>query len=238
LSLWFIFDIYLKWKNESFKLFLFIGTFIFYVISTQYLVVENSQGIFFDINSFPNLLTISNFVLFESILIFLIDSLIFDKVTFKDISPYIGFASVIPWLSPAMVEGTVLLRWILEGTFEIRTFGKGLGAASLNDILFYYGYRNILYSSIIFTSFMSIFYLMKLFSIRRKEKIEKKLMLEKDKQWYNKAWNDPLILLNDKQKSSFLDSFGHLEENKQKDLLRNQILPNKGIKLIDPESVA
>jgi hypothetical protein len=226
-------EVFTREKNYKLKL-AFIATFILHASITEQLVVYRLGGIFFEFHPVRNLSTISYIVLAEVVLIFLYDALIGRSMTFKDIPAYIGFASVIPWLSPAFVEFLILARWSLKGTFSLMTVGKSIGGAHLYDILFYYGSRNLVIISALFGASMLV-----LNSSRRliqyQEEIKlKKTMNEKDKEWLTMAWERPLNLLNSKERELFLDDHGHLVLEQQNDVLRKEILPAKGIFLIDP----
>jgi hypothetical protein len=234
--LWLLIEIYNQWKTDIPRYLLFSLTFLAYLVATQLLVVENTGGIFFDIKPFPNMVAISYFVLMEVMVLYVYDTLILHKTTYRSTPAYVGFASVIPWLSPALVEIVILFRWIIEGTFTDRTLGKGLGAASLNDILFLYGFRNFVYSVTIFFVVLLILTLSDIMMARRMNLDAKRLMVEKNRDWHSKAWGNPISLLSQEERRLFTDSYGHLDEEQQKKILRCQVLPKKGINLVDPDS--
>jgi hypothetical protein len=236
ISLWFLIEIYKQWKYNAPRLMLFSLTFIMYLIATQLLVVENTGGIFFDLEPFPNMTAISYFVLLEVTVLYSYDALILRIVNYRNTPAYIGFASIIPWISPAIVEAAILIRWMLEGTFIARTFGKGLGAASLNDILFFYGFRNLLYSGALFYLVVGFLGLSELFKARRVNVEAKKFVDEINRDWHLNAWKNPISLLNDEDRLDFMNKYGELDESQQKELLRREVLPRKGINLVDPES--
>ena len=62
-SAWLTIEIITRWKEEPLRVFLFTATFTLYLLATQLLVVENAKGIFFDLDPFPNMATISYCVL-------------------------------------------------------------------------------------------------------------------------------------------------------------------------------
>jgi hypothetical protein len=179
---------------------------------------------------------ISYFVLLEVTVLYSYDALILRIVNYRNTPAYIGFASIIPWISPAIVEAAILIRWMLEGTFIARTFGKGLGAASLNDILFFYGFRNLLYSGALFYLVVGFLGLSELFKARRVNVEAKKFVDEINRDWHLNAWKNPISLLNDEDRLDFMNKYGELDESQQKELLRREVLPRKGINLVDPES--
>lgn len=236
IGLWFITEIYQQWKNDAPRLILFSLTLVAYLVTAQFLVVENSGGIFFDLEPFPNLTAISYFVFWETTVIYFYDAFVLRRVNYKNTPAYIGFASIIPWISPAIVEAAILIRWIFEGTFTARTLGKGLGAASLNDILFVYGYRNLLYSGALFYLVAGVLGLSELMKARRINIEAKKLVDDMNKDWHMKAWDNPISLLSHEDRLEFSNVYGELDESNQKEILRQEILPRKGINLVDPDS--
>ena len=236
ICLWLLVEIYKQWKNDAPRLALFSLTFIAYLVATQLLVVENSGGIFFDLEPFPNMTAISYFVLWETTILYLYDAFVLRRINYRNAPAYMGFASIIPWISPAIVEAMILFRWMLEGTFTARTFGKGLGAASLNDILFVYGFRNLLYAGALFYFVVGALGLSELMEARRMNLEAKKLVDEVNKDWHLKAWENPISLLNNEDRLDFKNTYGELDESQQKEILRQEVLPRKGINLIDPES--
>ena len=236
ICLWLLVEIYKQWKNDAPRLILFSITLGAYLVATQLLVVENSGGIFFDLEPFPNMTAISYFVLWETTVLYIYDALILRRVNYRSAPAYIGFASIIPWISPTIVEVVILVRWILEGTFAARTLGKGLGAASLNDILFVYGFRNLLYSGALFYLVIGFFGLLELIKTRQMNIEAKKLVDEMNRDWHLKAWENPISLLTTEDRLDFNNTYGELDEFQQKKILRQEILPRKGINLVDPES--
>jgi hypothetical protein len=238
LSLLFLREIFIRVKNNQKLILAFIATFIIHVSITGQLVVYRLGGIFFDFQPVPNVSTISYIVLIEVVLIFLYDALIIRSLTFRDIPAYIGFASVIPWLSPALVEVLILARWSLKGTFSLMTAGKSIGGAHLNDILFYYGSRNLLILSALFGVSMMVFHgSIRLIHFQEAIKM-KKAMKAKDREWLTLAWESPLTLLNREERESFLGDHGHLGLEQQKEVLRKELLPARGIFLIDPKTLS
>jgi hypothetical protein len=236
LSLWLSIEVYTRFKDKKYKIIAFLLTFIAHVYITQQLVVYRLGGIFFDFQPVHNLSTISFIVLIEVVLIFLYDALIDRSLTFRDIPAYIGFASVIPWISPAFVEALILARWSLRGTFSLMTAGKGIGGANLNDILFYYGSRNFVILSALFSASMLV-----LLGSRRLTQLQeansmKRAMEAKDREWLTKAWENPLTLLSREERELFLVDYGHLGMEQQNEVLRREVLPAKGIFLIDPRT--
>ena len=238
LSLWLSIEIFIRFKEKRFTILAFTATFVLYVIITQFLVVESFQGIFFDFEPVHNMSTMSYVVLAEVILIFMYDAFIARSTSFGDVPAYIGFASVIPWLSPAIVEGIILARWSLNGIFSILTAGKGIGGASLNDILFYYGGWNFVFSSLLFYACVLVLYISQRMMQRHEEDRLKRLMEEKDKEWLVHAWERPLTLLSVEEREAFLVDHGHLGIEQQHEVLRKEFLPAKGIFLIDPGTLS
>jgi len=233
-SLLLLIEIYIRFKDKPKLKLAFIATFILHASITGQLVVYRLGGIFFDFQPIHNLSTISYIVLVEAILIFLYDALIIRSLTFKDIPAYIGFASVIPWLSPAFVEALILARWSLKGIFSLMTAGKSIGGAHLNDILFYYGSRNFLIISALFGVSMLVFHGSRsLIQFQEVNKV-KRTMKAKDIEWLTLAWERPLTLLNEEERELFLVDHGHLGLEQQNEVLRKEFLPAKGIFLIDP----
>ena len=235
-SLWLIIEIYAQWKKKPIRIFLFTATFTLHLLATQMLVVENTSGIFFDLNPFPNMATISYYVLGVSVALFLHDAYVSKRMSFVDIPAYVGFATVIPWVSPAIVEVVILARWVLDGSFALRTVGKGLGAASLNDILFIYGSRNLEYSIVLFYAFIMLLRFTDMIFLRSEFERDRMLLMEKEREWFEHAWENPLTLLSPSDRSSFIKEYNHLEAEQRNNVLREKILPEKGIRLIDPEA--
>ena len=238
LSLLFLIEIFIRVKNNRKLILAFIATFILHASITGQLVVYRLGGIFFDFQPIHNLSTISYIVLVEVVLLFLYDALIVRSLTFRDIPAYIGFASVIPWLSPAVVEALILVRWSLKGTFSLMTAGKSIGGAHLNDILFYYGSRNLLILSALFGVSMLVLHgSRRLIHFQEVNKM-KRIMKAKDTEWLTLTWERPLTLLNREERESFLDDHGHLGPEQQNDVLRKELLPARGIFLIDPKTLS
>ena len=237
LSLLLLIEVFIRVKNkQKFKL-AFIVTLILHASITGQLVVYRLGGIFFDFQPRHNLSTISYIVLVEVILIFLYDALIVRSLTFRDIPAYIGFASVIPWVSPALVEVLILARWSLKGTFSLMTAGKSIGGAHLNDILFYYGSRNFVILSAVFGVSMLVFHGSRRLVEFQKVIKMKRTMKAKDMEWLTHAWERPLTLLNMEERELFLGDHGHMGLEQQNDVLRKELLPAKGIFLIDPKTL-
>jgi len=234
---WLLVEVYHQWRNDSPRLILFAVTLVGYIIATQLLVVENTGGIFFDLEPFPNMTAISYFVLLEATALYIYDALIQRRTTYRSTPAYIGFASIIPWISPAIVEALILIRWVLEGTFTVRTFGKGLGASSLNDILFVYGFRNLVYSTAMFYLVVAGFWFTELMKTRHMNLETKRHVDEMNKEWHKKAWEDPLSLLNKEDQQDFKNTYRQLDDAQQKEILRSQVLPSKGIRLVDPKNL-
>lgn len=237
ICIWLLVEIYHQWRNDMPRLVLFSATLLAYMVVTQLLVVENISGIFFDLEPFPNMTTLSYFVLLETMVLYVYDALVLRKTTYRSTPAYIGFASIIPWISPAIVEALILIRWVIEGTFTSRTLGKGLGAASLNDILFVYGFRNLVYSTAVFYFILTGLWLFEMMKTRSVNLEAKRLVDEMNKEWHIKAWEDPLSLLNKKDQQDFKANYSRLDETQQKEILRNQVLPSKGIRLLDPKTL-
>lgn len=234
--LWLLVEICQQWKNDRPRLILFASTLIAYLIATQLLVVEKTGGIFFDLEPFPNMAAISYFVLWETSVLYIYDALVLRRVNYRNTPAYIGFASIIPWISPALIEGLILLRWMMEGTFVSQTLGKGLGAASLNDILFLYGFRNLVYSTAVFYVVVAVLGFSEMLRTRRMNMEAKRLVDEMNKDWHLRAWENPISLLSQEDRNDFKNTYGELEESRQKEILRHEILPGKGINLVDPET--
>lgn len=234
--LWLIIEVYARFRENKAKLLLFAGTFIAYLVVTQTLAVETPLGIFFDIKPFHNMSTISYAVLAEVALLFLYDAFVARSASYRDVPAYVGFASVAPWLSPAIVEAAIMVRWVVDGSFSSMTAGKGVGAASIDDILFYYGGRNLLYSSLLLYSCAIVLHLWQGMISRRVQGEEKRLEAEKDREWHLHAWVNPMSLLSEEEKRSFVETHGHLDEDQRNMVLRNEVLPAKGIILVDPDA--
>ena len=235
-SAWLTIEIYSRWRKEPLKVFLFTATFTLYLVATQLLVVENNKGIFFDLDPFPNMATISYYVLGVSAILFFYDAFVAKTMSFRNIPVYVGFASVIPWGSPLVVEAIILVRWVIDGSFALRTAGKGLGAASLNDILFIYGSRNLAYSITLFYTTMALLRFTELLAVRRERERNKKLLLEQEREWLAHAWENPLTLLSPNERNSFIMEHNHLEVEQRNEILREKVLPEKGIRLIGPKA--
>jgi len=235
--LWLIIEVYLRFRGDRVKLLLFSGTFIAYLIVTRMLVVETPQGIFFDLEPFHNMSTISYAVLAEAALLFLYDAFVARSASYRDVPAYIGFASVTPWLSPAIIEAVILVQWVIDGSFSSMTAGKGVGAASVNDILFFYGGRNFLYSSLFLYMCALVLYVRQRMISRHILGEEKRLKAERDREWHLHAWMHPMTLLSEDEKQEFLMGHGHLDAEQRNMVLRKEVLPAKGIILVDPDSV-
>ena len=235
--LWLIIEVYVRFRDDRVKLLLFTGTFIAYLIVTRMLVVENPQGIFFDLEPFHNMSTISYAVLAEAALLFLYDAFVARSASYRDVPAYIGFASVTPWLSPAIIEAVILVQWVIDGSFSSMTAGKGVGAASINDILFFYGGRNFLYSALFLYSCALVLYVRQRMISRHILGEEKRLKAERDMEWHLHAWMHPMTLLSEDEKQEFLEGHGHLDAEQRDEALRKEVLPAKGIILVDPDSI-
>jgi len=235
--LWLIIEVYVRFRDDRVKLLLFTGTFIAYLIVTRMLVVENTQGIFFDLEPFHNMSTISYAVLAEAALLFLYDAFVARSASYRDVPAYIGFASVTPWLSPAIIEAVILVQWVIDGSFSSMTAGKGVGAASIDDILFFYGGRNLLYSSLFLYSCALVLYVWQRMISRRILGEERRLKAERDMEWHLHAWMYPMTLLSEDEKQEFLMRHGHLDAEQRDEVLRKEVLPAKGIILVDPDSI-
>ena len=235
-SAWLTIEIITRWKEEPLRVFLFTATFTLYLLATQLLVVENAKGIFFDLDPFPNMATISYYVLGVSAMLFFYDAFVAKTISFRNIPVYVGFASVIPWGSPLLVEALILVRWVIDGSFALRTAGKGLGAASINDILFIYGSKNLAYSITLFYTTMALMRLTGLLTVRRELVRDKKLLLEQEREWLAHAWENTLTLLSPNERNSFLKEHNHLEAERRNEILREKVLPEKGIRLTGPKA--
>jgi len=235
LSLWFVTEIVTRMKGKG--LLAYTATFAAYLAVTQLLVVIRPEGIFFDLEPIYNLVNLSYVVLAEAILLFLYDVIIANSVTSGDVAAYVGFASTIPWLSPAIVEAFIIVRWFFEGKLQEMIVGKGVGGAGFNDILFYYGGVNLAASSLVLTA--STLGLLGSKRLRRKMKEDRKRRekLKEDLLWMAKAWENPITLLSSQDQEEFLDAHSHLDEGQRNELLRKEVLPSKGIVLIDPKDM-
>lgn len=118
------------------------------------------------------------------------------------------------------------------------TAGKGLGGAGLNDILFHYGWMNFIYSSFLFTAGMTVIYLYRGLQRRRVERELERIVKEEDRFWHIEAWDKPSSLLSREEKAAFSVKYEHLSGEQQNEKLRKEILPAKGIFLIDPRKEA
>jgi len=234
LSLWLLIEIITRFKKNRFKMLLFSTNFVAYVLITQILVVERPEGVFFDLEPVHNMPILSLLVLGEAVLLFLFDAFVARSITFRDITAYVGFASVIPWLSPSIVEAFVLVRWFMDGRFAMMTAGKGIGGAGFNDILFRYGGRNLVVSSLICSAGMIALYGGRMIARTREEKRLRRKVQEEDRKWMEEAWENPITLLSEKDQTEFLETHRHLDEEQRRNILRNEILPSKGIALEDP----
>ena len=235
--LWLIIEVYVRFKGDRVKLLLFTGTFIAYLVVTQTLAVETPLGIFFDVEPLYNMSNISYAVLAEAALLFLYDAFVVRSASYRDVPAYVGFASVAPWLSPAIVEAAIMVRWVVDGSFSWMTAGKGVGAASIDDILFYYGGRNLLYSSLLLYSCALALHLWRGMISRRVRGEERRLEAERDREWHLHAWMNPMSLLSEEEKRRFVETHGHLDEEQRNQVLRKEVLPAKGIILVDPDTM-
>jgi len=236
LSLWLLIEVLVEFRKSRYKLLIFVATFAGFLFVTEILVVTRLQGIFFALDPVHNMSAITNVVLVEAIVMFLFEILVFRSISFHDVPSYIGFASVIPWLSPAIIEALVLAQWSSLGILPFMTTEKGIGGASLNDILFSYGGRNFVVSSTLFYAGVLVSYVSQRMIQQREENKLKRLVEEKDKEWLIGAWEHPLTLLSVDERETFLLDFGHLGKDEQNEALRKEILPAKGIFLIDPQT--
>ena len=235
--LWLTIEVYVRFREDRVKLLLFIGTFTFYLVVTWTLVVETPLGIFFDAEPLYNMSMASYVVLAEAVLLFLYDALVSRSASIREVSAYVGFASVAPWVSPAIVEAVIMTRWVVEGSFSAMIAGKGVGAASIDDILFYYGGRNFLYSSVFLYSCALALHLRQRLMSRRMRWEARRQEAERDREWHVNAWMHPLSLLSEGEKREFLETHGHLDAEQKKLVLREKVLPAKGIILVDPDTI-
>ena len=234
LSLWLLIEIITRFRENRFKMLLFSATFVAYVLITQILVVERPEGVFFDLEPVHNMPILSLLVLGEAVLLYLYDAFVARSITFRDIAAYVGFASVIPWLSPSIVEAFVLARWFMDGSFVEMTAGKGIGGAGFNDILFRYGGRNLVVSSLICSAGMIAIHGGRMMARTREDKRLRRKDQEEDRKWMEEAWENPITLLSERDQAEFLEAHRHLDDEQQRNILRNEILPTKGITLEDP----
>jgi len=232
LSFWLISEIYIRSEWRRFLLYLFILTS--QVLMNQLLVEESLDGIFFNLVSTQNVPVLSYLPITVAGVLFLYDALRSPSTSFQDITVYIGFSSTIPWLSPAIVEVGILVRWYLQGELLAMTAGKGLGGAGLNDILFRYGWMNFIYSSTLFAAGMTVIYAYRGLQRRMAARKLERIFEEKDRLWLTEAWNDPSSLLSSEEKEAFIVKYEHLSSDQQNEILRKEVLPSKGIFLIDP----
>jgi hypothetical protein len=236
LSFWLISEIYIRSGWRRFLLYLFLLTS--QVIMNQLLVKESPDGIFFNLVSTQNVPVLSYLPITIAGFLFLYDVLRSSSTSFQDITVYIGFSSTIPWLSPAIVEACILVRWYLQGELWAMTAGKGLGGAGLNDILFHYGWMNFIYSSFLFTAGMTVIYLYRGLQRRRVERELERIVKVEDRLWHIEAWDKPSSLLSREEKAAFSVKYEHLSGEQQNEKLRKEVLPAKGIFLIDPRKEA
>jgi hypothetical protein len=234
--LWLMIEVYVRFREDRVKLLLFTATFIAYLAVTQALAVETPQGIFFDVEPPYNMSTMSYAVLAEAALLFLYDAFVARSATYREVPAYVGFACVAPWLSPAIVEATIMVQWVFDGSFSSMTAGKGVGAASISDILFFYGGRNLFYSSLFLYMCALILHVRQGMISRRVLGEERRLKAERDREWHLQAWTHPISLLSEEEKQEFLMSHGHLDAEQRNEVLRREILPAKGIVLVNPDS--
>ena len=235
LCLWLLIEVLSRFKGRRLNLWTFLATFIIYLFITQMRVIENQEGIFFDLNAIINMPLLTNIVLVEAAILFVYKSLKTPSVKFRDAAPFIGFASVIPWLAPLIVESAVLARWFAEDRFYEMTEGKCIGGAGFSDILFHYGGRNFVISLTLFLTWIFLLRGTRRISQLWEERKDKEAMREEERQWRLRVWENPLTLLDDEERSVFLTSYGHLSREQQNEILRNKILPDKGIILINPK---
>ena len=71
--------------------------------------------------------------------------------------------------------------------------------------------------------------------IRRRARRIERLEAERDREWHLKAWMHPMSLLSEEDREEFLTSHGHLDEEQMNRILREEVLPAKGIFLVDPD---
>jgi hypothetical protein len=114
--------------------------------------------------------------------------------------------------------------------------GKGIGAAGFNDILYRYGSRNLFLSALILYTFFGLYRLSSLVEKREKNRLRDDAIKRKDEEWLITAWENPMMFLSSKEQADFLKKYSHLENEDLNKKIRNEILPEKGIKLIDPYS--
>jgi len=238
LCLWLLIETIRQFKERGLNILAFSATFLAYLVATQKLMVERPEGIFFDLGSVPNMPLLSYVVLGEAAVLFLYEMFRAKSVKLNDVIPFISFASIIPWLAPLLVESVALVRWFIEGSFFKMTEGKCVGGAGFNDILFYYGGRNFIVSLALFSTGVLL-----LQGIQRADRILEgrrfRLMVqEADERWRINVWNDPIALLNNDERVAFLTAYAHLSIEEQKEILRNKILPRKGIILVDSGGVS
>jgi hypothetical protein len=232
LSFWLISEIYIRSEWRRFLLYLFLLTS--QVVMNQLLVEESLDGIFFNLVSTQNVPVLSYLPIAVAGVLFLYDTLRSPSTSFQDITVYIGFSSTIPWLSPAIVEAGILVRWYLQGELLAMTAGKGLGGAGLNDILFSYGWMNFIYSSTLFAAGMTAIYAYRGLRRRMAARKQERIFEEKDRIWLAEAWNNPSSLLGSEEKEAFIVKHENLSSEQQNEKLRKEVLPAKGIFLIDP----
>lgn len=232
LSFWLISEIYIRSEWRRFLLYLFLLSS--QVLMNQLLVEESLDGIFFNLVSTRNVPVLSYLPITVAGVLFLYDALRSPSTSFQDITVYVGFSSTIPWLSPAIVEVFILVRWYLQGELLAMTAGKGLGGAGLNDILFRYGWMNFIYSSTLFAAGMTVIYAYRGLQQRRAARKLERIFEEKDRLWLTEVWNNPSSILSSEQKEAFIVKYEHLSSEQQNEKLRKEVLPAKGIFLIDP----
>lgn len=237
LCLWLFIEILGQFKGERLNMLAFLATFLIYLFITQMLVVERWGGIFFDLERVPNMPLLSYFVLGEAAILFLYKLLSAPSVKLNDIISFIGFASIIPWLAPLIVESVVLARWSLEGGFYRMTEGKCIGGGGFNDILFHYGGRNFIISLTLFSTLVLLVQGVQRANLLMEERRHRKALQEESRRWRIRVWEDPTTLLNDDERAAFQTAYRHLSREQQNEILRSKVLPGKGIILEDPGEV-
>ena len=61
--------------------------------------------------------------------------------------------------------------------------------------------------------------------------------MSRDREWHLNAWIHPMSLLSEEEKREFILVHGHLDAEQMNRVLRDEVLPAKGIILVDPDTI-